>query len=314
MSETQNKLLSQLPNPSSNPSTEIDDDMPLKPKAIQFGAGNIGRGFIAPLLSGAGYTVVFADVNQHIVDSLNEEKSYEIHVLDQEQYQFSVDDVMGVLSTTDDVVRAIADPNAHIITTAVGVNILDRIAPTIAKGLIQRREIGGDVMNIIACENTIGATSILKDRVYKALESDVDRAWVTEHIGFADCSVDRIVPPFDREEHDANKLDVGVERFYEWVVCGSALKRPLPPVKGWKLTDNLPSYNERKLFTLNAAHATTAYLGYLKGKTTIEKAILDEEIHKAVHDALEESGAALCKKHGFEPREHKAYIATIIER
>lgn len=230
------------------------------------------------------------------------------------------------------MVRAIADPNAHIITTAVGVNVLDRIAPTIAKALVRRREIGGDVMNIIACEvsshvllvrhpvinatlqNTIGATSILKDRVYKALETDVDRAWVTEHIGFADCSVDRIVPPFDREEHDANKLDVGVERFYEWVVCGSALKRPLPPVKGWKLTDNLPSYNERKLFTLNAAHATAAYLGYLKGKSTIEKAILDEEIHKAVNDALEESGAALCKKHGFKPREHKAYIATIIER
>jgi mannitol-1-phosphate/altronate dehydrogenase len=131
-------------------STHHDDDM--KPKAIHFGAGNIGRGFIAPLLSGSGYTVVFADVDKHLIDMLNEEHHYDVHVLDQETRTFAVQDVMGVLSTTEDIVRAIADPNAHVVTTAVGVNILDRIAPTIAKGLVRRREIGGDVMNVVACE------------------------------------------------------------------------------------------------------------------------------------------------------------------
>ena len=48
-------------------------------KAIQFGAGNIGRGFIGGLLSEAGYHVVFADVNQEIVDKINEDKKYTIY-------------------------------------------------------------------------------------------------------------------------------------------------------------------------------------------------------------------------------------------
>jgi len=40
-------------------------------QAIQFGAGNIGRGFIGALLSRSGYHVVFADVDNQMVDTIN---------------------------------------------------------------------------------------------------------------------------------------------------------------------------------------------------------------------------------------------------
>ena len=45
-------------------------------KAVQFGAGNIGRGFIGALLSQFGYHVVFADVVDKIIDKINEDKTY----------------------------------------------------------------------------------------------------------------------------------------------------------------------------------------------------------------------------------------------
>ena len=51
-------------------------------KAIQFGAGNIGRGFIGALLEEAGYHVVFADVNKEIIHKINEDKCYTVHIMD----------------------------------------------------------------------------------------------------------------------------------------------------------------------------------------------------------------------------------------
>lgn len=44
--------------------------------AIHFGAGNIGRGFIGYLLSLSGYHVIFADINEELIDSINKNKKY----------------------------------------------------------------------------------------------------------------------------------------------------------------------------------------------------------------------------------------------
>ena len=52
--------------------------------AIQFGAGNIGRGFIGAVLSKSGYQVVFADVNKEIVDRINADGQYTVHIKDDE--------------------------------------------------------------------------------------------------------------------------------------------------------------------------------------------------------------------------------------
>ncbi|MDO4170610.1 MAG: mannitol-1-phosphate 5-dehydrogenase [Lachnospiraceae bacterium] len=277
-------------------------------KAIQIGAGNIGRGFIGGLLSNAGYHVVFADVNQAVIDKINEDGKYTIHVMDVESSEQVITDISGVNSTTDAMIDEIVD--AEIITTAVGLVVLPRVAPAIASGIEKRMAEGVDAyLNIIACENAIKASSQLKEAVYGNL-SDEGKAYADKYVGFPDCSVDRIVPPVRCE----NPIDVVVEAYYEWNVEEAAFKGEIPKIDGMNLAGNLMAYIERKLFTLNTGHCITAYLGFLKGHGTIDESIADEEIFKIVKSAMTESGMGLVKKHGLDKEAHLKYIDKIINR
>lgn len=86
-------------------------------------------------------------------------------------------------------------------------------------------------------------------------------------------------------------------------------------IRGVHLTEDLPGFVERKLFTLNCGHATAAYLGYLKGCNTILDSLKQKEILEIVHNAMKESSAALVKKHPiFNEEEQTKYIRTCLDR
>lgn len=276
--------------------------------AVQFGAGNIGRGFIGALLEKAGYHVIFADVNEAVINKINEDKTYTIHVMDVECKDEKVNNISAVISTSDEMIDKIAE--SEIVTTAVGLVILPRIASTIAEGI--KRRIQNKVnfpLNIIACENAIKASSQLKEEVKKYLNED-ELKYMNEFVGFPDCSVDRIVPPVKSE----NFIDVVVENYYEWNVEQSAFKGEIPKIEGMNLADNLMAYIERKLFTLNTGHAMTSYFGFLKDYSTIDESIKDEKIYNIVKSAMQESGLGLIKKYGFDKDAHFKYIDKIISR
>ncbi|MCD7756607.1 MAG: mannitol-1-phosphate 5-dehydrogenase [Clostridiales bacterium] len=278
--------------------------------AIQFGGGNIGRGFIGMLLSQAGYRVVFADVAVPIIERLNQDGCYTVHIMDTEVEDVKITNVCGIMSNGPEVIDAIADPDTTILTTAVGLRVLGFIAPTIAQGIQKRIANGVKVpLNLIACENAIRATSQLKEHVYKAL-SDEEKAYCEEYVGFADCSVDRIVPPVRSE----NPIDVVVEKYCEWNVEKASLKGEIPEIAGMNLASNLMAYIQRKLFTLNTGHCITAYTGVLAGHKTIDQAIADPKIYELVHAAMQQSGDGLIQEFGFDKDAHYKYIEKIIGR
>ncbi|KAH7878923.1 mannitol dehydrogenase [Lentinula edodes] len=288
--------------------------LPNKPVAIQFGAGNIGRGFIGAVLSQAGFHVVFADVQVKIVNALNEKGHYDVHILNGDTQIERIQPVSAVISTDLKAIEKIAREPLSIITTAVGPNILPRLAKPIAQIIRTRKEEGMGPINIVACENLQNATDKLREAIESELSDEQERLYLQDNIGFAICSVDRIVPPFSSE----NILDVGVEPFFEWTVDSNSLKKTDPDVviDGMHATNNLDAYVQRKLFTLNTGHAITAYLGFLDKKDTILDAISDDSIHNVVSKALHESGAALIAKHHsfFSKEQHEDYIKKILKR
>jgi mannitol-1-phosphate 5-dehydrogenase len=277
--------------------------------AVHFGAGNIGRGFIGNLLFHSGFETCFVDVNEEMVNLINEKKEYRVVLADASQEEVVIKNIRAINSASnpEKVIDAIVE--ADLITTAIGPNILPFIANLVADGLRRRAELTDRPVNIIACENMIGGSTLLKEKVYEKI-SDEEKAVFDQRFGFPDAAVDRIVP----NQMNDDKLMVKVEPFYEWVVEETKLVGEKPPVDGITFVQDLVPYIERKLFTVNTGHALAAYLGYYFEIKTINEAMDNERISNMVEGALKESGAFLVGKYGFDPDVHNKYIQKIIGR
>lgn len=278
--------------------------------AIHFGGGNIGRGFIGEVLNKNGFKIAFVDVNTEIIDALNDKHEYTIELAQEGTPQITVNNVYGINNGTHPEEVIAAFEQAEIVTTAIGPKILPYIAPLIAKG-IQKRKAGQSTqpIDVIACENMIGGSTFLKEEVLKNLDEE-DMAYVEQYIGFPDAAVDRIVPLQSHED----KLFVSVEGYKEWVIDESKLKNTDLRLEGVHYASNLEPFIERKLFTVNTGHATTAYVGKYEGYKTIDEALKDESVRKQVEEVLAETGALMVEKWQFDAEEHQAYIIKILSR
>lgn len=276
-------------------------------KAVHFGAGNIGRGFVGLLLHEGGYELVFSDVAAALVDAINQADHYTVHEVGDGGVDTQVTGFRAINSAEnpEGLIAEIAD--ADVVTTAVGPTVLKFVAAPILDAL-RRRDAGAAPLQIMACENAINATDLLREEIITRAGDD----WpsLADRAVFANTAVDRIVPgqPAD------GGIDVTVEPFYEWAIERGPFGDTPPNIPGAHFVDDLHPYIERKLFTVNTGHACTAYLGAQAGAERIADALADEQIAAQVAAALEETSALLAVKHGLDPRELAEYRATILRR
>ncbi len=278
-------------------------------KMIQIGAGNIGRACIGRLFSDIGYQIYFSDVNQELLNLLSSKKEYNVRIVGQNlDNTICIKNVDRVPEDTDKLLSLFDE--IDIITTAVGVNILPKIAPFIADAISRRYKTKNEkLLNIMACENTIGASDKLKEAVYSILDDDI-KNWMNGKIAFSNVAVDSIVPTIKNDD----PLTVTSESFAELIIDKTTFLGEIQETEGLILKENLEAYVQRKLFTLNTGHAITAYLGFEYNKSTIYDAINDDNIKNIVFGAMQESGNVLIKRYGFTKEEHSKYIDKILNR
>lgn len=268
-----------------------------------YGAGNIGRGFIGQLFSLSGYEVTFIDINEAVVSQLQTERSYPLYITRGEEYEKQeVKNVTGLLGKDPEVVGDMI-AKADVMATAVGVNVLPYIAKPIACGVKRRFAEGNKTpLNIIICENKLGADSFLRSLINEHL-SDEEKAYFAEYFGLVEASIGRMVPATPEEIRKENPLSVCVEEYCQLPVDKAAFKGEIPQIVNLMPFEPFEFFIQRKLFMHNMSHALTAYLGALCGCEYIWQAALNPSIKLLALQALLESSQALSKEHGVDIKE-----------
>jgi len=270
-------------------------------KAVVYGGGNIGRGFLGQLLFESGYETVFIDVNRELIDKLNSDNAYPIKIVCNEyQNEVIIRNVRAAHS--DNAATEIAA--ADIMFTSAGVNVLPHIAKNIADGIHGRQ---GRGLDIIICENLLHADKFLKEYISKYIG-------VPDNIGFVESSVGRMVPIMNDEMYEGNILRVWVEPFCTLPVDKAAFKNDIPKIKNMLPSAPFEYYIQSKLYLHNMGHATAAYLGMKRGYTYIWEAMADAEIYEIAEGALRACAKALSKEHNKPIDEVMNYGNDLINR
>lgn len=278
---------------------------------VQFGAGQIGRGFIGALFFESGYEVVFVEAVHELVERLNAKGSYRLNIVGQGACSYEITNIKALhISDTDEVAMALAQ--AEVACTAVGVTAMTAIAPLIAAGIELRSKQGNQTpLNFLICENQLHADQLLREAVRSCMHPDT-QPFLDEFVGFAQCVVSRMVPIATDEERQS--LNVRAEAYKQLPVDKAALKGDPLQVIGLQPVDNFEAYIERKLFVHNASHAILAYLGALKGYEYGYEALADPVIHAQLNAAILPILDALEIKHRFSRQTLRDHWDDLLNR
>ena len=221
--------------------------------AIHFGAGNIGRGFIAPVLQENNYEVVFVDVNKELIEQINLLQRYKVKSISlNASSDIFVKNISGLLLDDEEFLNEKL-AKADLITTSVG--------PKFVK----------DIFNLVSSTKTEKIqTFIAFENMYRASTSNSTESGLSKLV-LIDAVVDKIVPP-----QNITSLDVIVEEYGSIILDNNVNTKPLNESK-------IVSYSNydhefyKKLWLLNGLHLKLAYFGLSRNIKYIHEILSNQE-------------------------------------
>jgi mannitol-1-phosphate 5-dehydrogenase len=243
-----------------------------------FGAGKIGRSFIGQLFGRAGYEVVFSDVDKNLIDALNARHSYPVVIKsDAGDETMETRNVRAIFGSEENVIREVAQ--ASIIATAVGKNVLEKIVPLMAKGLLKRYEQrSASAIDIIIAENMRSAAAFMREELMKRLPSGFP---LNSFVGLVETSIGKMVPLMTQADLEKDPLAVFAEPYNTLILDSAAFCNPVPDVPGLAPKKNIVAWVDRKAFIHNLGHAAAAYYGNHKhpAATYIYETLADATVY-----------------------------------
>jgi fructuronate reductase len=197
-----------------------------------------------------------------------------------------------------------------------------RTAPAkIVQALQVRRDTVRTGLAVVSCDN-VAANGERTREVVLDLAAEVDprlRDWIEHNIEFPGTMVDRITPrTTDADRQDVldrtgwlDQAPVITEPFSEWVIEDRfPAGRPAWNLVGAQFVADVHPHEQRKLLLLNGGHSLLAYLGLLRGHSTVAQAVADESCWASLAQWWGECAPLL----PFDAREIDDYCAALLTR
>lgn len=280
-----------------------------------WGAGRIGRGFLADVFQTSGYHITFVDVSEELIAQLKRAGRYTVVRAEGDGKRDNlIIHSYDAFSTTqvEEVAQALAD--ADLMALAVFPRDFAAVAVQMIPGLQRRRTLRPDMpLDIILCTNLAHAAIEFKAALQTVLPEDL-RAYVEQQVGIVESLVIRMVVEPPAAERARDPLLVWTNGYAELPVDRHAFKVAIPSVRGLRLVDDMRAEEMRKLYTYNTFHAALAYWGTLYGYERIVDCLADTRVRKEALGALYESSQALQAEYRFPAEEMARWNEGVVHQ
>ncbi|MDQ0360337.1 2-dehydropantoate 2-reductase N-terminal domain-containing protein [Breznakia pachnodae] len=257
---------------------------------VIIGAGQTGRGFLAPIIkSNENCSLTFIDKNKQLIEQLNKQKEYKIHYYDEDKEDQVIHNFNAIYIEDKEAIETIA--TADLVLTAVnGNNIIDLVNPFQQATAIRKKE----KLMIICCENGVNVKQPLVDATINAHISEAAVFCTTLDPQKNDLSLDSQFYPDLPYDVTSLPIQIKLQRFHA--------------------EQNFASLIQRKIYTYNCLSACISYLGAYKGYESYADAANDPTIDNAMRELLKSVNYSISKEYNIPLPEQETFAKYAISK